>query len=778
MATLGSGGLGMGIVFALDDKFTQVSKKIRAEQERLFAGTTKLSEGASKAFAAANQKIFLGSVAVLAPLGAFLKMSAELSDQLANVQKTTGLTDKELGNLRGTLEGFDTRTSMADLLEIGTVAGRLGIAKDELEGFIKSADRAVVALGDDFSGGAEQVATQLGKLNNVFKDLNGVKVDVALTKIGSALNELGNAGANTAPSVANFAQRVGQLGVLAPTLSQTLGLGAALEELGLRADIASGGISNILSVAGENQAAFAKQMGLTTQAFRDMLDTNPNEIIKQFAQSFKGVKSSTVIPTLKALKVGSDESRKVVLALAGNLGLLERRQTLAAKAMKEGTSLTNEYNIKNNTLQASIDKLIKRLTILAQRIGDAVAPIFGFLALIVGAVTNAFIVLMKSPLGKFLVQLTTIIALGTAAFTFYLLAIVPVTGALRGLALQAAATWASFAPALIIAVPFIVLIDVIRRSIQAFKSFTGIVGTGFTLFLQRVGGLIAGITAIATSWDNVTETFLLSKGLAQKLEQLGILNFVVSLGTWIVRLMELFKGLWQGIKSVFALMARVAKSIMGFFTPILNVFTFLLDLVGKNTTEVKLWAEAGKLAGIVIGIALVAITAHFVLLGAVALISMMPIIAVMTLIGLTIFGVIKIAQFLINKFQEIWAQSTGFFDFGKNLVLAIWNGVKSMWGSFTGWLSNAMKNIPVVGRFFQDEEATTTLNQQINTSNTNDSLGSSIAAQQGLLSLPQPQQAGAGVLQNQPTQQINLLIDGNQVATVVNDNNTLSQARD
>lgn len=773
MASLGSNGLGMGIVFTLQDHFTGVAKKIQAEQAKLKSSTEGLAEGMSKITSA---KLLAGGVAVLAPLGGMVRMAAELSDQLANVQKTTGLTDTELGKLRSTVEGFDTRTSIADLLEIGTVGGRLGVAKDELNGFIETVDKAVVALGDDFSGGAEQIATELGKIKTLFGDTKNLKFDVALNQIGSALNELGNSGANSAPSVANFTRRIGQLGNLAPTLSQTLGLGATLEELGLRADIAAGGVTNILTVAGQNQAVFAKQMGISIDKFRELINTSPNDMLIELSKSFAGMDNSSTISALKEMKLGSQESIKVILGLSNATELLTKRQELAAKAMTEGLSLQAEFDIKNRTLQAQIDKLTKKFIILGQRIGTVVAPMFTGLAVVVGGLVDLFTFIVKSPIGKFMLQLTTIVAMGAVAWGAYTLVVKPAISALANFAKQAVITLMAMAPYILMALPFIALIEVIRRSRKAFADFNGVVGTGFTLFLQRVGGVVEGILAIASSWDNVTETFLLSKGLAQKLQQLGILDFVVALGTWLVRIIEFFRGMLSGVKAVFGFIGKIGASIMKLFKPILGVLSSIAKMVGVNTTEVKLWMEAGKLAGIVIGIALAAIAANFVIMGITAVISMLPMIALLALIGLAIWAVIKIGQWLIEKFQEIWGESTGWLDFGKNMVKNIWEGVKSLWGSFTTWLSQALKDIPLVGRLFQDEESTATVNQQINPAT--NPIGDSMAIQQGLLSSPIQQfQPGSGVMQNQPIQ-ANLILDGRTIATAVGDKNKIEQARE
>lgn len=833
MASLGSGGLGMGITFVLKDKFTQVGKKIRQEQDRLFGSTNKLADGATASMSKiTSAKLLAGGIAILAPLTAFVKASAQLSDGLADVQKTTGLTNAELSKFRDTVEGLDTRTSIADLLEIGTVGGRLGVAKEELEGFTAAVDKAVVALGDDFSGGAEQIASNLGTIKTLFKDTKNLKFDDALNQIGSALNELGNKGNNSAPGVADFTKRLGQLGGIAPKLSETLGIGATLQELGLSAEIAAGGVGNLFFMASKNSEKFASQMNISTDALKDMINTDPNKLLIDLASSFSNMDNDAALSALEGMGVGSAEAKKVVLGLSKSVDILKSRQLTAAKAMKDGTSLTSEFNLKNNTLQANIDKLTKRLTILAQRIGDAVAPVFMVLGTIVGIVVEGLLLLAKSPVGNFLLKLITIVALAAVGMAFYNLAIQPVISSLKKMAIQASATIVSLLPFILAALPFIIFITVIKKSVDAFKAFNGVIGTGFTLFLQRVGGLVAGIMEIVTSWDSVTETFLLSKGLAQKLKQLGILDLVIAIGTWVVRLIEFVKGLWSGLKVAFSIFKGVGIFLLGIFKPLGTLLSFIGGLIGKNTTQVKAWLKAGKVVGVVMGFLLTGIAiklliigaslvalaviwvaqwvmmglsaalalaiiiikiaiigasivalaviwiAQWIMMGLAAVVALLPIIIIFAVIAVAVVGIYMLIDWLMGKFNELWGDSTSWLDFGKNMLSNIWEGIKSGWSSFTSWLSGAMASIPVIGKFFEDEESTATVNQQINGAGNTNELGSSIAAQKGLVSSPaQSFIAGAGA-QQQGVQQINLLVDGNKMAEVINDKNTLEQARE
>ena len=99
-----------------------------------------------------------------------LDISGKLSDAQADVQKTTGMTKEEVDDLTKSFGLLQTRTQRIDLLKIAEQGGRIGIAKDEIQDFVKVMDKASVALGDSFTGGAEQVSDELGKIKFLFKN--------------------------------------------------------------------------------------------------------------------------------------------------------------------------------------------------------------------------------------------------------------------------------------------------------------------------------------------------------------------------------------------------------------------------------------------------------------------------------------------------------------------------------------------------------------------------------------------------------------------------------
>ncbi len=318
-----------------------------------------------------------------------VKGAAEISDAFGDVRKTTGMTTQEVVELNKAVQKIDTRTAQKDLMDIAKTGGQIGIAKDEMLGFVDSVNKAVVALGDEFTGGAEQVAAEMGTLSKLFKETKDLDAGKAINDIGSAINELGAAGSATGPVVADFTTRIGQLGKLAPAIDQTMGLGAALQELGLTAEIAAGGLTNILLGSTKATAEYAKQIGVTEKEFKKLINSDPNEVILRLAKSFKGLPTDVVVKQMDALGIKSQEATKVMMLLSDKTDMVKEKQALANKAMKEGSSLTNEYNIKNNTAAAQLEKAGKMVTWVGEQLGNFLIPA-------VLLVTTGFVALIKT----------------------------------------------------------------------------------------------------------------------------------------------------------------------------------------------------------------------------------------------------------------------------------------------------------------------------------------------------------------------------------------------
>ena len=305
---------------------------------------------------------YLGFDWLTSSISGIIKNNAALSDSLADIRKTTGMTEAEARKLNTAFGQIDTRTAAKELRNIAIVGGQLGIAKGDIFGFTVAVDKMNVALGDEFTGGAEEVTKAMGGLRNIFTDIKTDKVDQDLLHIGNAINELASSGAATGPVVSDFANRIGGVGItLGLTSGQVLGLSATLQELNVSTERGGTAVTRILQKMTTNTADFAKVAGMPIKEFTALVNKDLyGAFVKVVEGSKKGNVSATEFgETLDSLGVDGAGASEVFAKLGSNTKMLSEKVTMANGALKNTDSILAEFNTKNTTLAAEMERLSK-----------------------------------------------------------------------------------------------------------------------------------------------------------------------------------------------------------------------------------------------------------------------------------------------------------------------------------------------------------------------------------------------------------------------------------
>lgn len=361
--------------------------KLKGKQTKL--SLSGVANGFNK-YAALGASVIATTTGVVIGFQKMIDYNGKLSDAQSDVQKTTGLTKDEVDDLTKSFGILNTRTSRMDLLKIAEEGGRIGIAKDEIGDFVRVMNQANVALGDSFKGGPEEVASKLGKLKLLFKETKDLRVDLAYNSIGSAINELGANGVATESNIAEFTTRVGSLpDALKPSIADALGLGAAFEESGVKAEISGRSYSIFLGQAAKESEKFAKVMGISTDEVENLINTNPTEFFLQFSQRLAETQKTgtDTAKTMADLGLSADGVKKIVGAAGNNTERFREMLELSNKSMIDATSLTNEYNIKNNNLAANLEKIKKKLlgAFSSETITNGLIGLVGWFGKLIGA---------------------------------------------------------------------------------------------------------------------------------------------------------------------------------------------------------------------------------------------------------------------------------------------------------------------------------------------------------------------------------------------------------
>ncbi|MCX6231159.1 MAG: phage tail tape measure protein [Bacteroidetes bacterium] len=304
---------------------------------------------------------------------------AEFDDKVGDVMKTTGLAKEQVYAMNEELKKINTRSSQMDLMELGRIAGKLGIrGEKDLMGFIRAADKINVALKEDLGGNTEESIRHIGKLVDIFKVKDKFGIEDSLLKVGSAINALGATSTANEQYMVEFTKRVGgiapQAGV---SIQNVIGLAAVLDQLGQTSEVSSTVYSAVISGMYKHTADFAKAAGMDIKAFSNLLKKDANEAFIKLMEGLRGNAGGMEELTARMDGLGLEGKRSIAVlgVLANNTDLLRERQALSNNEFAKGTSLTNEFNIKNETAQAKLEKARKSLANMTVELGQKLMPV-------------------------------------------------------------------------------------------------------------------------------------------------------------------------------------------------------------------------------------------------------------------------------------------------------------------------------------------------------------------------------------------------------------------
>lgn len=300
---------------------------------------------------------------------------ADMEESMANVRKYTGQTDEEVHRMNEDFKRMDTRTAREQLNELAGSAGRLGItSKDMIEEFVDGADKINVALGDDLGEGA---VDKIGKLAQMFGEDKTKGLRGAMLATGSAVNELAQNSSANAGYIVDFTADLSGVGIQAGmTQAQLMGLASALDQNMQEEATSATVFSQLITKMYQEPAKFAKIAGVEVTKFSNLMKTNANEGLMTFLSAMKSRGGfAEMAPMFEEMQLNGTRAVGVLSAVASHLDQVRTAQDLATQSYASGTSVINEFNVQNNTVQAQLDKAKKRFEDLTVELGEQFIPV-------------------------------------------------------------------------------------------------------------------------------------------------------------------------------------------------------------------------------------------------------------------------------------------------------------------------------------------------------------------------------------------------------------------
>ena len=324
------------------------------------------------------QGLALGAVAAISGITFTVKKCVEeyakMDDEMTNVRKYTGQAAEEVERMNEDFKKMDTRTPRQKLNQLAEDAGRLGITSTAaVEDFVDGADKINVALGDDLG---DKAVSQIGKLAQMFGEDKTKGLRGAMLATGSAVNELAQNSSASAGYLVDFTARVAGVGKQAGfTQAQIMGLASVLDQNMQQDETAATAVQNLLAKMFQDSAKFAQIAGLNVKEFAKTLKEDANGALLQFLAAMRAKGGfADLAPMFEEMKMDGSRATGVLTVLADKLDDIKSAQNLANEAYAEGTSVLNEFETQNESVQAQLDKASKKFLDLSIELGQKLYP--------------------------------------------------------------------------------------------------------------------------------------------------------------------------------------------------------------------------------------------------------------------------------------------------------------------------------------------------------------------------------------------------------------------
>ena len=290
-------------------------------------------------------------------LFSIFRLNANFAEQLTNIRKVALSTQEEVGNLSKELAKIDTRTSIEELNNLAYAGAKLGITTKDLAGFVRAADQVNVALKEDLG---DEALTALAKITEVSGLIDKYGVEDAMLRTGSAIFRLASTSTASSGKIVDFSNRMLALGDAASLATpDILAIGSAVDSMALEPEVAATAFGKLVVELRKGTSSIEKDLGIAQGSLKKMIQEGKG--MEAIQTIFHKMHESKNVFALNSLfkDLGSEDGArltKVMVTMADKVGMLDKAVTESNKAFSEGTAVTTEYEMQQETATAYMER--------------------------------------------------------------------------------------------------------------------------------------------------------------------------------------------------------------------------------------------------------------------------------------------------------------------------------------------------------------------------------------------------------------------------------------
>ena len=285
------------------------------------------------------------------------RLNAKFAEQLTNIRKVALSTTEEVAQLSKDLSKIETRTSIEELNNLAYAGAKLGITTQNLAGFVRAADQVNVALKEDLG---DEALTSLAKITEVMGLIDKYGVEDAMLKTGSAIFRLASTSTASSGKIVDFSNRLLALGDAATlTTPDILAIGSAVDSMALEPEVAATAFGKLVVELRKGTSSIEKDLGIAQGSLKKMIEEGKG--MEAIQTIFHKMHESDNVFALNSLfkDLGSEDGArltKVMVTMAEKVGMLDKAVAESNKAFREGSAVTVEYEMQQETAAAYMER--------------------------------------------------------------------------------------------------------------------------------------------------------------------------------------------------------------------------------------------------------------------------------------------------------------------------------------------------------------------------------------------------------------------------------------
>ena len=290
-------------------------------------------------------------------LFAIFRLNANFAEQLTNIRKVALSTTEEVGQLSKELSKIETRTSIEELNNLAYAGAKLGVTTKNLAGFVRAADQVNVALKEDLG---DEALTALAKITEVSGLIDKYGVEDAMLRTGSAIFRLASTSTASSGKIVDFSNRMLALGDAASLATpDILAIGSAVDSMALEPEVAATAFGKLVVELRKGTSSIEKDLGIAQGSLKKMIQEGKG--MEAIQTIFHKMHESKNVFALNSLfkDLGSEDGArltKVMVTMAEKVNMLDKAVAESNKAFREGTAVTTEYEMQQETATAYMER--------------------------------------------------------------------------------------------------------------------------------------------------------------------------------------------------------------------------------------------------------------------------------------------------------------------------------------------------------------------------------------------------------------------------------------